>query len=239
MRYYGRLNIAALLTINAIIKRVRMTQSKVTFEMVEKAVGQLIAEGKSVILQNVSDKTGCSDNTLIPLLRRIEAVTPKIPHDSDDRLRPIMVASADVVKIATEMVTSGLIAKSEEMEAMIEDFRKLLSNAEAVANEAKAEIEKKDAKISKLEAANEHLKVTLETLKSKNDLAKAEQIKAEVHEEDCRIAKAEADSARAEAAEAREKALRLEGLLEGLELGRNKVKPERPRKEATAKIAKL
>ena len=206
-----------------------MAKRIVTLESVKAATDSLIAEGASLTLENIKNKIGGgSFSTICETMKRINSHPAPIQPDEEAKLRPLMSAASQLIKGLSAELSGSFHKEIDQLKGHVEELTGALANCEIALEEALEANESQRKTIYELDADRKKANSLLESSNAELERVKAELIGVRIREADFEMAKTEA-------AEARDKAARLEGRLEEIELSRTKMDGPNLRKEQAKK----
>jgi hypothetical protein len=199
------------------------TRPAVTLESVTAAMDSLKAQNRKPSLRTIRETIGSGSlSTIHAILEKIKANSPCVPLDTQERLRPLMVAAAELVKTVAEETSSDLRAEIVRLNADVDEVSKSLAAIETSYRDLQDAYDKISENCCYLTAALKQTREALDSTGARLEDAQKELAISKLRGEDYQIA-------REEAKEAQERAARLEGLLEAREAKRPKVEPRKVR----------
>jgi ABC-type transporter Mla subunit MlaD len=199
------------------------THPAVTLESVTAALDSLKAQNRKPSLRTIRETIGSGSlSTIHAILKRIQADSPSVPLDTQEKLRPLMVVAAELVKTVAEETSSDLRAEIVRINADLDEVSKSLAAIEANYQDLNVAYDKVSDNCSYLVASLKQAREALGATAAKLEDEQKELAISKLRAEDYQIA-------REEAKEAQERAAKLEGLLEALEGKRPKVEPLKAR----------
>jgi regulator of replication initiation timing len=202
-----------------------MKEKIVTTETVAEARDELLAEHEAASIRNIRKKLGGGSlSTIHAKLKQLQTLKPEIPLNTQERLKPLLQAGAELLMKTSEDISCALRAENKCLLDDMDALAQSLQDTEASLEDLKTAHMALQESNSALKYNYDRTREELEKKEAELNSAKEELIKARLNLEGYQ-------EVREEAKEARDRAAKLEGRLEVYEGKNDNFQAISPKKE--------